>query len=159
MHEMARRSAMTAAPGAAVRWWPAVVVFASGTTLSAAVQFSEFQFSGRPTPKFTSVGVRDAFVYGLDERILTCIDLSTGARCWKGGRYGYGQLILVDDLLLIQGESGEVALVETSPARFQELGRFAALKQRTWNHPALAGRLLLVRNDREAACYALPLAN
>jgi outer membrane protein assembly factor BamB len=109
-------------------------------------------------PKFTSVVVRNGFVYGLDERILTCIDLSTGSRCWKGGRYGNGQLILVDDLLLIQAESGEVALVEASPARFQELGRFAALKQRTWNHPALAGWLLLVRNDREAACYALPLA-
>jgi outer membrane protein assembly factor BamB len=28
----------------------------------------------------------------------------------------------------------------------------------TWNNPALSGRFLLVRNDRDAACYELPLA-
>jgi hypothetical protein len=27
----------------------------------------------------------------------------------------------------------------------------------TWNNPALAGPYLLIRNDREAACYRLPL--
>ena len=109
-------------------------------------------------PKFSSVVVRDGFVYGLDERILTCIDLRNGARRWKGGRYGYGQLLLADDLLLIQAESGDVALVEATPDEFRELGRFAALDRRTWAHPALAGRILVVRNDREAACYELPLA-
>jgi outer membrane protein assembly factor BamB len=59
--------------------------------------------------------------------------------------------------LLIQMESGEVALVEANPTAHRELGRFSALTGRTWNHPALAGNLLLVRNDREAACYALPV--
>ena len=75
-------------------------------------------------PKFSSVVVRDGFVYGLDERILACLDLQTGERRWKGGRYGFGQLVLVDDLLLVQAESGEVALVEAAPERFHELGRF-----------------------------------
>ncbi len=105
--------------------------------------------------KFSSCAIREGFIYGLDERILTCLDLSTGDRCWKGGRYGYGQLIRVDDLLLIQAETGEIALVEASPKLHRELGRFIALEHRTWNHPALAGSLLLVRNDREAACYEL----
>ncbi|MFN0055458.1 MAG: PQQ-binding-like beta-propeller repeat protein [Planctomycetales bacterium] len=105
--------------------------------------------------KFSSVVVRDGYVYGLDERILTCVDLRTGARRWKGGRYGFGQVLLVDDLLLVQAESGDVALVDATPERFHERARFAALDRRTWNHPVLAGRLLLVRNDREAACYEL----
>jgi outer membrane protein assembly factor BamB len=107
--------------------------------------------------KFTSVVVRDGHVYGLDGRILTCLDLQSGKRCWKRGRYGHGQLILVDDLLLIQAESGEVVLVEASPISFQEVARFPALDDRTWNHPALAGNLLVMRNDREAACYELPV--
>ncbi len=109
-------------------------------------------------PKFSSVVVRDGFVYGLDDRILTCVDVRTGERRWKGGRYGYGQLILANDLLLVQAESGEIALVEAAPRQFCELRRFAALDHRTWTSPALAGRHLLVRNDREVACYELSAA-
>jgi outer membrane protein assembly factor BamB len=107
--------------------------------------------------KFASAVIRQRYVYGLDQNILVCISLDTGEQMWKRGRYGYGQLVLVDDLLLIQMESGDVALVEANPTAHRELGRFAALTGRTWNHPALAGNLLLVRNDREAACYALPV--
>jgi len=105
--------------------------------------------------KFSSVVIHEGCVYGLDGSILTCIDLKTGQRHWKAGRYGYGQLILVGSTLIIQLESGEIALVKASPHSHQELARFGALDGRTWNHPVLAGRHLLVRNDREAACYEL----
>lgn len=107
--------------------------------------------------KFTSVVLRDGYVYGLDERTLTCVDLATGKRAWRGGDYGFGQVLLVDDLLLIQDESGDIALAEATPEKFTELSRFPALDHRTWTHPALAGQFLLVRNDREAACYELPV--
>ena len=39
---------------------------------------------------------------------------------------------------------------------FCELGRFPAVSGRAWATPALAGDLLLVRSDAEAACYRLP---
>lgn len=107
--------------------------------------------------KFSSVVVHGGHVYGLDNAILTCLELATGQRCWKGGHYGYGQLILVGSLLLVQLESGQVALVDASPKAFRECARFTALDGRTWNHPVVAERYLLVRNDRQAACYELPL--
>jgi outer membrane protein assembly factor BamB len=107
--------------------------------------------------KFSSVVVYEGFAYGFDNAILTCVDLTSGERRWKGGHYGYGQLILADSLLLVQLESGEVAMVEASPKSFREVSRFEALGDRTWNHPALAGPYLVVRNDREAACYELSL--
>ncbi len=109
-------------------------------------------------PKFSSVIQRAGFVYGIDGKILTCVDLADGRRRWKRGRYGYGQLLSAGGHLIVQCESGEVALVEASPDRFRELGRFTALDDRTWNQPVLRENLLLVRNDREAACYELPLA-
>lgn len=105
--------------------------------------------------KFTCVVLNDGFVYGLDERILTCVDAATGERKWKRGRYGHGQLALVGDLLVIQSEPGEVCLVEARPDRFREIARLPALSERTWNHPVISGRYLLVRNDREAACFEL----
>jgi outer membrane protein assembly factor BamB len=108
--------------------------------------------------KFTNVVYSGGFLYGLDDGILVCLDPETGERRWKRGRYGHGQIMLVDDLLLVLGEDGTVALVEASPEAYREVSRFPALEGKTWNHPALAGPYLLVRNDHEAACYELPLA-
>ena len=34
---------------------------------------------------------------------------------------------------------------------------FAVFDRKTWNAPALAGRFLFVRNDRDAACFELPV--
>ena len=107
--------------------------------------------------KMSNVVVRDGFVYGLDGGILQCIELDTGSQQWKKGRYGHGQIMLVDDLILVLAESGEVALVKASPTRHEELCRFQAIEGVTWNNPALAGSLLLVRNAEQAACYRLPV--
>ena len=107
--------------------------------------------------KFSNVVSRGPFVYGLDDGVLVCLEARDGKRRWKQGRYGHGQLLLAGDLLLVQAESGDVVLVEPSPDALHELGRFCALSSKTWNHPALAGNLLLVRNDRESACFELPL--
>ena len=108
--------------------------------------------------KFTNVVYQDGYIYGLDDGILVCLDITNGQRRWKRGRYGHGQIILVDDLLLVQTEKGDIVLVEANPEAHKELSRFSALKGKTWNNHALAGPYLLVRNDQEAACYKLPLA-
>ena len=107
--------------------------------------------------KFTNVVYRDGFIYGLDDGVLVCLDVESGERRWKQGRYGHGQVILVDDLLLVQAESGEVLLVEANPEQHVERARLSALQAKTWNNPALATPYLLVRNAEEAACYVLPL--
>ncbi|MBI5684146.1 MAG: PQQ-like beta-propeller repeat protein [Verrucomicrobia bacterium] len=108
--------------------------------------------------KFNNMVVRDGHVYGLDDGTLACVDLATGQLKWREGRYGHGQFILVRDLLIITAENGDVALVEPVPVGRRELTRFPAITGKTWNPPTLAGDLLLVRNDEEAACYRLPLA-
>jgi outer membrane protein assembly factor BamB len=113
--------------------------------------------SVRMKTQFNSVGARDGYLYGLDDGLLACLDAATGERKWKDGRYGSGQTLLVDDLILVQSEPGAVVLVAARPEGFQELGRINALSSKTWNHPTLAGRYLLVRNDREVACYELPV--
>ena len=108
--------------------------------------------------KFTNVVYRDGFIYGLDDGILVCLDAADGSLKWKEGRYGHGQVILSGSLLLVTDESGDLALVEPVPEAHRELTRFPALHGKTWNPPALAGEYLVVRNDKEAACYRLPIA-
>ncbi len=107
--------------------------------------------------KFTNVVLHEGAIYGLDDGILVSIDPETGERHWKYGRFGHGHVLLVDDLLLVLSEKGEVVLVDPQPAEYVELGRFQAIEGKTWNTPALAGPYLLVRNATEAACYRLPM--
>jgi outer membrane protein assembly factor BamB len=107
--------------------------------------------------QFNSVAVRDGHLYGLDDGVLACLDAATGTRKWKAGRYGSGQSLIVDELVIVQMETGPVVLAEAKPDAFREFGRIEALSSKTWNHPTLAGRLLLVRNDREAVAYELPV--
>jgi outer membrane protein assembly factor BamB len=106
--------------------------------------------------KFSTPVLFRGHVYGLDDGILTCVDGKTGKRDWKDGRYGHGQLLLAGDRLLVQTEAGPVVLVEPSPEGLKDRGRIAALTSKTWNTMALAGRRLLVRNDREAVCLEVP---
>jgi outer membrane protein assembly factor BamB len=103
--------------------------------------------------KFTSSVLRDGYIYGLDEAILACLDAATGDQKWKGGRYGYGQVLLVDDRLIVLTEDGDVVLVRASSDSFQELARFTAIEGKTWNHPMIAGGRLFVRNGREMAAF------
>ena len=106
--------------------------------------------------KYTNVVIHDGHAYGLSDGILECVRVSDGVRAWKGGRYGQGQVLRVGAHLLVQSESGEVVLVECSPAAHRVRGRLAALSGQTWNNPCLAGRRLLVRNAEEAAAWELP---
>jgi outer membrane protein assembly factor BamB len=109
-------------------------------------------------PSFSPAVVLDGYLYGFDGRILACVRLEDGQRRWKGGRYGSGQLLLLADqrLLLVLSEQGELALVSATPDAFEELARFPAIAGKTWNQPALAGDLLLIRNGQEMAAFRLP---
>jgi outer membrane protein assembly factor BamB len=111
--------------------------------------------TNRMNNKFTSPVLHDGFIYGLDESILACIDASTGALKWKGGRYGYGQVMLASGHLIVLTEQGELALVRADPQAHQEITRFPAIEGKTWNHPAMSDGILLIRNIEEMAAFNL----
>jgi len=109
-----------------------------------------------PRTKFSSASVFGTHAYAIDEGTLCCVDLSTGERGWREGRYGFGQQIRVGgQWLLIQAEKGYVALIKANPERLEEVSRLEALSTKTWNPPTLAGRWLILRNDLEAVCYEI----
>lgn len=108
--------------------------------------------------KFTNVVIFQGHAFGLSDGSLECVNLADGKRSWRKGRYGHGQILGVRDLLLVQAESGEVALVAADVRQFRELGRFQAIEGKTWNNLCLSGSLLLVRNADEAACYELTVS-
>ena len=112
--------------------------------------------SNRLKTKFSTAAVLGDLAYGLDEGRLAAIDLETGDKVWKKEKFGFGQHLLFGEHLLVQAEKGPVVLGTISPEGFTEVARLDALSSMTWNVPTVAGRILLVRNDQEAAAYLLP---
>lgn len=109
--------------------------------------------TNRMKNNFTSSVHHDGFIYGLDESILACLDAATGELKWKGGRYGYGQVMLANGHLIVITEQGELALVRATPESHQEAVRFAAIEGQTYNHPAIVDGILLIRNMNEMAAF------
>ena len=124
--------------------------------------------SGRPKscgsaiacePNFNDFVTHKGKIYGLDDGILCALDLETGERLWKKGRYGHGQLLLAGG----SGRAGRARCAGRSDTRGRSmathrrcLASFEAIEGKTWNHPALVANRLYVRNGEEIACYELP---
>lgn len=115
----------------------------------------EVWFNRNMKNKFNPSVLVDNVVYGLDEGILAAIDVRNGERLWKKGRYRYGQLIYASGHLIIVSEQGDLALVEATPDEYREVVRFESITGKTWNVPALADGILLVRNQTEMVAYDL----
>ncbi len=123
------------------------------TAVGGRLQANTIWENERMKNKFTSSVLHKGHIYGLDESILASVNAETGEQNWKGGRYGYGQLMLAGDHLVVLTEDGDVVLVNATPAKHEEVARFAAIEGKTWNHPVIAGGTLLVRNLQEMAAF------
>jgi len=109
-------------------------------------------------PSFDDYVIQGGYAYGFDGAVFSCIDIRDGKRMWRGGHYGHGQVVLLADqkLLLVIGEEGQAILVRATPKASEELAQFQAIAGKTWNHPAIAGGKLYVRNGQEVAAFELP---
>jgi outer membrane protein assembly factor BamB len=124
------------------------------------VKFEDRWTSHDMKPDFNDYVAYNGYLYGLDHNILCCVDLATGTKKWKNGRYGNGQILLLPDAgqLIVLSESGELALIRANPDKFDEVARHKVLEGKTWNHPVLIGNRIFIRNAEEIACFELPLA-
>ena len=130
------------------------------TKVNGELAAEELWTSRNLKPDFSDMVTYQGYIYGNDTGFLTCLDLKTGDRMWKGGRYGKGQVLLLENagLLLVAAEDGRVHLVRADPKEFVEVDSFKALVGKTWNHPVVVGDKLYVRNSQEAAAFQLSIA-
>ena len=104
--------------------------------------------------KFSNPIFKDGYLYGLSENLLVCLEAKTGKLMWRGKKYSYGRILLVDQKLLILGHSGVLSVIDATPEEFREISSRQLLSNaRCWNGPAFVNGYLLARNGEQIACF------
>jgi outer membrane protein assembly factor BamB len=107
------------------------------------------------TPEFANMYTTSVLwkghLYGIDgdnsrKPFLKCYDWATGEEKWSYKGLGRGSLMLADGKLIVQGESGELAIAEATPGGYTELARAKVLSGRCWTMPVLVGGRIYCRS-------------
>lgn len=108
--------------------------------------------------KLTNPVIKGNYAYSLSDGFLECTEVPSLKRQWKQrGRFGNGQLLLVADKLLIHTEDGELVLAKADPQKYQPLGTIKTISGTCWNTICMYKNLVLVRSEKEMACFELPV--
>jgi outer membrane protein assembly factor BamB len=101
------------------------------------------------------------YLYGTGNAGMLCVEFATGNVRWEDRSLGAGSLCLVDGMLYLHGENGEVALIEPSPEGYREKSRFNPPGQpkrinqmeKAWAYPVVANGRLFLRDHQSLWCY------
>ena len=98
-------------------------------------------------------------IYGYaDSKGLTCQNAKTGDAIWvEKEKIGKCAVTFADGKLYCREEdSGAVVLVDASPSKYTELGRFKQpdrARENAWTHPVVANGRLFLRDQDLLLCY------
>lgn len=102
---------------------------------------------------------KDGHLYGMFQfkeygaGALKCVDIKTGKEVWSQPNFGPGNVTLVGDKLVALSDAGYVVLIQPTPEKYNELGRFQAVAGKCWSTPSIADGRVYVRSTKEGACY------
>lgn len=91
----------------------------------------------------------DGHLYGMNNRIFTCVDAATGEIRWRSREPGDGFPTVVGDHLVIMTKPGSLHVVAADPEEYREVARldlFAEAGEQSWSEVAFAGGSLYARS-------------
>jgi len=104
---------------------------------------------------FAPLVVREGHLYGIDGNQqdgvkceLRCVRLADGEVRWSRARFGFGNLALVGEWLLVLTARGELVLVAADSAGYREAGRVQVLGGESWTAPVVVGGDVYARNKQ-----------
>jgi outer membrane protein assembly factor BamB len=119
--------------------------------------------SRRMRTKLAGATLFEGHLYGHDESMLTCMDLTCEVK-WRERGLGQGALSIAGGKLVLTTSEGELAIAEATPTGYIELSRTALFDDGGvyWAAPVLANGRIFVRSsigtllsvDRRAAATA-----
>jgi outer membrane protein assembly factor BamB len=141
------------------------VFFTSGYDTGAAllgltvqgeeVKAKEIYFTRNMKNHHGGVVLVNGTLYGFDASILTALEFQTGKELWRDRSVGKGSITYADGNLYVLSENNVMGLVEASPMRYREKGRFEIPDSglNSWAHPVVSGGRLYIRNQASLAAY------
>ena len=108
--------------------------------------------------RFASPVLHDGRIYGThDSGQLVCLDAKSGALLWKQPGFEFASTIAVDGCIVVQeGKSGDLILLDAQTPQYKELGRFRPLGgPDCWSSPVISDGRMIVRNKKTLACVDL----
>jgi len=86
------------------------------------------------------------YLYGMANRIFTCMDAATGEAKWRSREPGDGFPILVGKQLVIVTKPGTLHVVEASPEAYREVARLDLFDEHSWSEASYADGHLYARS-------------
>ncbi|MCI0361543.1 MAG: PQQ-binding-like beta-propeller repeat protein [Planctomycetaceae bacterium] len=136
----ARYAALDAAPNAA-----------TSAALNSATAKTIWGDDDTLSSQYATPVLHNGFLYGTHGREdvgvaqLRCVEAATGKVRWNQEGYGVANVILAEDMLLIVGARGRLALAKASSAKYEELASCELVQGVSRALPALSGGRLYVR--------------
>lgn len=88
----------------------------------------------------------DGHIYGMNSKILTCIDAETGEMKWRSREPGDGFPTLVGDHLVIMTKPGVLRVARASSEGYRQVAELALFDELSWTAPTFADGHLFVRS-------------
>jgi outer membrane protein assembly factor BamB len=112
------------------------------------------------TNQWSTPVLKNGYLYGIHGQgnrgaRLQCVELASGKVQWTGPAVGQGEVLMVDDKLLVQCADGRILLVDPNPQAYKELSTTQPLRGQAWGWPAFSEGVLYYRTNIEAAAVDL----
>ncbi len=88
----------------------------------------------------------EGYLYGMNNRIFTCVDAVTGEVEWRSREPGDGFPTMVGDQLVIMTKPGSLHVAEASPEAYHEVARIDLFEEHSWSETAFASGRLFARS-------------
>ena len=93
----------------------------------------------------------DGHLYGMNNRILVCVDADTGKTKWRSREPGDGFPIVVGNHLVMMTKPGSLHVIEASPEAYRDVASLELFEEHSWSTVAYADGELFARSMNELA--------
>jgi outer membrane protein assembly factor BamB len=107
--------------------------------------------------QFTSGILVNGMIYSTtDPGDLVCVDPKTGKDAWRHGGFEKGGIVGVEGTIIgLNGNGGDLIMVELKPDAYSELGRIKPLAGQCWTAPIVAEGKVIARDLKTLVCLDL----